>query len=213
MELHKNTEDTLINYLKRHGYPDESISLEWGTPQCAIDIAVLANDLVTPIAVYEIKGRKTPDAIQKGIAQLKRAVLFFDITASCSLVFGTDSGIGFEVVEVTENVYNDEPIDMPAIMASEPPRKPVSYENLQAGAASKAVIKRQQRKQRKIDRIKWFCWLVFPIVAIALLVLDAFSIYQITVLRLVTVGAAAVIVLIPFFSEISLKDVSFKRKN
>ena len=136
MELHKNTEDTFINYLKRHGYPDESISLEWGTPQCAIDIAVLANDLVTPIAVYEIKGRKTPDAIQKGIAQLKRAVLFFDITASCSLVFGTDSGIGFEVVEVTENVYNDEPIDMPAIMASEPPRKPVSYENLQAGAAS-----------------------------------------------------------------------------
>ncbi|MBO4914177.1 MAG: hypothetical protein J5449_03140 [Oscillospiraceae bacterium] len=213
MELYKNTEEAFVNYLKRHGYPDESISLEWGTTQCAIDIAVLASDLITPVAVYEIKGRKTPEIIRKGIDQLKRAVKFFDITVSCNLVFGSDNATGFEVIDVTKNVYNDEPINISEIMESHPLKKPISYGIMQAGATSKAISKRIKNKQEKIDRIKWLCWLLFPLLAIVLLLLDAFGKYQITALRLAVIGATVVIILIPFFSEITLKDVTFKRKS
>lgn len=212
MELYKNTEDAFINYLKRHGYPDESILLEWGTPKCAIDIAVLADDRVTPIAIFEIKGKKTPNTIRTGIAHLKRAANAFDITAPCSLVFGTDSALGFEVVDVTEYVYNSDEVDISDIMAPNPLREPVSYNNLQAGSTSKNISRSIKKKQEKIDHIKWFCWLIFPLIALALLLLDAFGVYQITTLRLTVVGAAAILVLIPFFSEVSLKDFTFKRK-
>ena len=57
MELYRNTADLFINYLKRHGYPEECIALEYGNKQYAIDIAILARDMITPIAIYEIKGK------------------------------------------------------------------------------------------------------------------------------------------------------------
>ena len=213
MELYKNTADAFVNYLKRHGYPDESISVEWGTPQCSIDIAVLANDLITPIAIFEIKGRKTRDAIDRGISQLKRAVHFFDITVPCNLVFASDNNVEFEVVDVTGNVYNNEEIDYSFLLTPQPLKKPVSYNNLQAGSTGKILSKTIRKKQKRIDRIKWVCWLLFPIVAIAILVLDAIDVYHITALRLAVVGAIIIIVLIPFFSEISIKEISFKRKD
>ena len=213
MELYKKTEELFVDYLKRHGYPEESISLEWGNTLCAIDIVVLASDLITPIAVYEFKGQKTLETVKRGIAQLKRAVQLFDITVTCSLVFGANSSAGFEVVDVTEYVYNNiETADLTEIMAPQPLKKPVSYQIMQASATNKAVSNRLKRKQKKVDRIKWLCWLLFPALAIVLLLLDAFGIYQITALRLSVIGAAVVIILIPFFSEISLKDVSLKRR-
>ena len=211
MELYRNTADLFINYLKRHGYREECIALEYGNKQYAIDIAILARDMITPIAIYEIKGKKTEQSIQFGLEQLKRAANNLENNVSCNLVFGDERNLGFEVIDVTKNVYNNEPINIPEIMKSTRQENPVSYNNLQAGATSKVIQKNLSKKQKKIDNIKWFCWLLFPIISVALLVLDAIGVYKITTLRIAVVGACVVVVLIPFFSEISLKDVTLKR--
>lgn len=211
--VYDNVENSFIDYLKSYGYPAECIALEWGNSKFTVDVAVLAKDLVTPIAVYEIKIRKTPDIIRRGIDNLKRIVSIYKITVPCTLVLGTDNGTLFEVVDVTKNVYSNEPIDISSLMAPHPLTKPVSYDNLQAGSTSKALARKISNRQERIDRIKWFCWLLFPVVAVVLLILDALDIYQLTALRLTVVGAVVVVVLIPFFSEISLKDFTFKRKN
>lgn len=212
MELHRNTTEAFINYLKRHNYPEDSIVLEWGTKNCAFDIAIVASDLVTPIALFEIKGRKTKDTISHGISQLKRATQMLDISASCSLVFGIEKTPYFEVLEVSDIIYNDAPIDFNELLLDHPLGFPISYNNMTAGAATKAIIQKQEKKRRKIDKIKPFCWVIFPVIGVVLLGLDAFDIYKLTTLRLVLLGAIVLLVLVPFFSEITLKDFSFKRK-
>ena len=50
-------------------------------------------------------------------------------------------------------------------------------------------------------------------IALVLLFLDAFNVYEITPLRLIVLGAVVIIVLLPFFSEISLKDITLKRRD
>lgn len=159
----------------------------------------------------KLKG-KTEQTIQFGLEQLKRAANNLENNVSCSLVFGDERNLGFEVIDVTKNVYNNEPINIPEIMKSTRQENPVSYNNLQAGATSKVIQKNLSKKQKKIDNIKWFCWLLFPIIAVALLVLDAIGVYKITTLRIAVVGACVVVALIPFFREISLKDVKLKRR-
>lgn len=211
MELYENTKNSFINYLKQHGYPDESISLEWGNKNCAVDIAILADDLVTPIAIYEIKGMKNPHTIRSGINQLKRVVQLLDLSVPCYLVFQAKREIGFEVIDVSDVVFNDSEMDFEDIMESQKPTKPMTYKNAQVGAENKAIMKAARKRQKKIDRLKPLCWIVLPIIAFIVLLLDAFDKYLITYPRLCVYGVLVIIILLPFFSEISLKDFSFKR--
>ena len=208
MELYTNTANALIDYLKRHGYPAECIVTEWGNNGCAIDIAIMAKDLITPIAIYEIKGLNHPQALIDGVKQLKRAVSMLNITTQCNLVFAKPDAPYFEVFDVTSTVYNGKPNDGTIHSQSEP----ISYDNIAAGAKSKNAGKRVQRKQKQIDSMKPLCWIVLPVIIFAIILLDAFKIYSLTTLRLIIIGVLLMIVLLPFFSEISLSDkIVFKR--
>lgn len=64
-------------------------------------------------------------------------------------------------------------------------------------------------KGRK-QNLKRVCWIILPIALIALLILDATGIYTFTAERLLVLGVGLLIILLPFFSEISVKDVSVK---
>lgn len=218
MELEKNTINAFINYLKDQGYPKENIVPVFGEKKCAIDLAIVADDLTTPIALFEIKGKKSIESVTQGVKQLERATNLWEITIPCYLVFpydkwSGDGWSGFDVIDVSEYINNNLPIDSSEIMKRSKQESLLSFKNLHAGSSSKIIQKNIKKKQKRIDRIKWFCWLIFPLIAIALLVLDALDIYEITYQRLAVVGAGALIVLIPFFSEISLKDITLKRKS
>lgn len=212
MELHRNTTNAFIDYLKRHNYPDNSIVLEWGTKKCSLDIAIVADDLVTPISLFEIKGRKTKDTVLRGIEQLKRATQRLAVSVPCSLVFEVNKPPYFEVLEVSDIIYNDAPIDFAELLSDHPLSFPISYKNITAGTTAKAITQKQEKKQQKIDKIKPLCWGLFPIIGAILLLLDALDVYNLTPLRLILIGAVVILVLVPFFSEITLKDFSFKRK-
>ena len=211
MELYKNTADNFIKYLKQHGYPNDSVAVEWGTKQCAIDIAILAEDKATPIAIYEIKGEKNQQSIKRGIEQLVRACQLLKITVPCSLVFRIDAPPFFEVIEVSDIVYNRTELDLGEIMKSHPAMEPISYKNLQSGIGAKVILEKQDAKQKRVDKLKPVCWALIPFCAIAILLLDAFNIYKLSAERLAVMGSLVIIVLIPFFSEVSVKDFTLKR--
>ena len=50
-----------------------------------------------------------------------------------------------------------------------------------------------------------------PLTAIVLLVLDALEIYTFNTERLLVLGTGLVTILLPFFSEITVKDLTVKR--
>ena len=55
--------------------------------------------------------------------------------------------------------------------------------------------------------LKVICWAVLPAVGLALVLLDAFEIYTLSSLRLITVAAGAVAILIPCFKEIKIGEI------
>ena len=56
------------------------------------------------------------------------------------------------------------------------------------------------------------CWGVFPFVCLTLILLDAFGVYTLSTLRLITVGAGAIATLIPCFKEIKIGEISLKHQ-
>ncbi len=214
MQLYKNTADALVSYLLKHGYPESRIAFEWGDRQFAIDIVVLANDNVTPISIFEIKGSRTNESYLLGIEQLRRAVRRLDFSVQCSLVFGIDEAPYFIAYDVTNIVYSNAEIRPFENTRSESSKyQPVRYEYLTLGVEPKLLNHEKVKKQERIDRMKWFCWLLIPVAAITVLVLDKQHVLPLTTERLVIIGAVFIVLLLPFFSEISIKDISMKRDN
>jgi len=213
MELHKKTASAFIEYLERHGYPTHSIVPEWGTSRCSVDIAIVADDGITPVAVYEVKGKKDPRSIDAGINQLKRVRKILNLTVQYSLVFGTEEAPFFEVVDVSKIINNNENAEITSIMADQSAlTKPIAYKNVKTGIAGKVVLQKQETAQKRIDHMKPICWLIAA-VFVVILVLDAFCLYRLNADRLIMLGGVVIIVLIPFFNEISLQGIFLKRSD
>lgn len=67
------------------------------------------------------------------------------------------------------------------------------------------------RKRRRLDYLKCLCWGLCPIITACLLVLDAKGIYTFNAERLLTLGIGFLIILLPCFSEVTIKDLTVRR--
>lgn len=77
-------------------------------------------------------------------------------------------------------------------------------------------MKKSSRKKRRIDCLKMICWIIVPMAVVALIILDALNIYTFNTERLLVLGIGLLVllvVLLPFFSEITIKNLSVKRNN
>ena len=74
-------------------------------------------------------------------------------------------------------------------------------------------MKKQRKASRKktIDSMRLICWFVLPTAMAGFLTADAFGIYTFTKENLLVIGLCLVVILLPFFSEIKVKDISVKR--
>ncbi len=66
-------------------------------------------------------------------------------------------------------------------------------------------------KNNRTDYLKIICWFIVPLIVTVLLVLDALGIYLFNTERLIVLGIGLLNILLPFFSEITVKDLSMKR--
>lgn len=69
-----------------------------------------------------------------------------------------------------------------------------------------------KKKSKHIKSIYIVCWAIMPVVIAALLVLDGIGIYHFNSERLLVIGLCILVALIPFFSEITIKNISFKKE-
>lgn len=74
-------------------------------------------------------------------------------------------------------------------------------------------MKKSSRKKRRIDCLKIICWIIVPMAVVVLIILDALNIYTFNTERLLVLGIGLLVVLLPFFSEITIKNLSVKRNN
>jgi hypothetical protein len=71
---------------------------------------------------------------------------------------------------------------------------------------------RKRKRRRRINRIGLICWIIVPLAILTMLVLDGFGLYLFNTERLIVIGACILVLLIPFFSEITVTNVSIKKE-
>ncbi|MBO5938197.1 MAG: hypothetical protein J6Q82_01685 [Clostridia bacterium] len=72
-------------------------------------------------------------------------------------------------------------------------------------------MKKKKRKRKRLTRIGWICWVIIPITAAVFLILDGLGFYHFNTERLLVLGGCMLVMLIPFFSEITVHKVSLKK--
>ena len=211
MPPYMNTIDVFVKYLIECGYPKERIILEWKVQRYAIDVVVVSDDMRTPIAAFEIKERKTREAIENGVKHMKRAAERLSISIPMSLVIGKNDPPFFQVFDISDVVYHGEVLDIEELMLSKETHMLTSYDTINSSTVGKQILKREEAKKEKQDWFKRICWGVIPLISIITLYFDAIDLFRLTTERLIVMGATLVVVLLPFFSEFSFGEFSAKR--
>ena len=150
MDRHSQTLNLLINYLKRNGFPDNAISIEWGTKRkWVVDLAIMAKEYDTPVSIFEIRALKSQESIKRGIDSLKRAVTLLELTVSCYIVFGNKTGDDVEIFDVTDNVYNGTDLDFNNFKNTEFACEVINFEAMQLGIGAKSREHNKQIQEKK----------------------------------------------------------------
>ena len=201
-------ESIVMDALISMGYPKESIVLE-GQIDARRFVDIIINDLDTglPLMMIEIKscGERTQTAVRKiAFDSLKR---YYEkssspIKAVAAILDREEKKLEF--IDFTEAIKEND-FDRAVNDYNLPP-----YEILTIGARQKAINKQKETQEKKIVALKWLCWLILPLVCLALVLLDAFGVYTLSSLRLITIGAGAAVTLIPCFKEIKIGEITLK---
>ncbi len=69
-----------------------------------------------------------------------------------------------------------------------------------------------KRNKKKIVYIRLICWIIIPSAIVSVLVLDGLKLYIFNTQRLIVIGVGILVVLTPFFSEITIKNFSIKKE-
>ena len=214
-ELERAFEKELLD----KGYPDSRIVHEFGKINYGIvDFAIVDVDYKTPMAFYEVKSKSglrnyiAHRGLDHLIKSFQRICNYFGMVVPCYLVYKDAAEEHFSVLNLTKFVGGEKlPEDKAHLEALfNESCELLSYKYNPSGEIKKE-IKRAEAKQRRIDKMKPLCWILLPLIGITLLVLEALGIYPFTPMRLIVIGVIVLLLLLPFFSEISIKDISFKR--
>jgi hypothetical protein len=209
MELQKNTADAFIDYLKEHGYPEDCIATEWKSGNYRIDIVVLDEDRHFPVAIYEVKGTKTENSLLLGIDQLKTYIKSLGYPVEAGLVFHKKSPPFFEYVNLSGILFDDQiKKENLHILEDRQNIEPLSYQNAKNSAIPKLNNNIREKKERKLNTFNAICWVLAGITTV-LLVLENLGIIEFSVERLILFGVTIVLLILPFFSEIKLGEISF----
>ena len=67
------------------------------------------------------------------------------------------------------------------------------------------------KRRKRSGYIYIICWVVIPLLILTMIILDGLSIYIFNTQRLIVLGFFVLVMLIPFFTEITVQNISFKR--
>jgi len=210
----------LLSILSKENYPSDKILLDYeekigiGHFRRCYDCVVLASDGVTPLVAFEFKGVYNRDSIQRAIQFL------IDTKSSMAAsryytVFPNDND-ALLIFDVTDIVSNNLPVNKAVIDSILNKERLIekfdTYSNIDRQSKVKTIKRKEKRREKIISGFNILCWIILPIMIVSLLVIERIGLYDFTNERLIVIGVLLVIIMVPFFNEISVKDISIKRR-
>jgi len=205
MELEKDVFNALINYLEEHGYPPESLAVEYPVGKYRVDLAVIDPDSKEPIALFEIKQERTPANMKLGRGQLKSFLSSLEVKSIPTyLVFAK---VGTPPFEIERILIEEIETTKEKVISTE---KVMDFRILQKSARNNLVAETKQKRKKTIDILTGLCLTIASILLVILL-LDAFGIIFISPIHLIIGGAIIALVLIPFANKVKILGIEFER--
>ena len=195
--------ERVANFLKDHAYPEEAIILEWKiSDRLRVDMAVIDPKTKRPVALFELKRRRTAETDNIAIAQIKRyAQALGDSTLPLYIVYGTDTPPFFEILFLSEKNGNE---------VLKPVYQVPSFTNFQNSSFTKLLLQKEKEKKKTYDWFWIICWgLAFIIVA--LLCFDFKGWFDLTPERLGIIAIIVGLVIVPFARKLSILGLEFER--
>lgn len=206
MELERATLDSLIKYLKEHGYPDSSFAIEYKIGKQRIDLAIIDPDTQIPIIVFEVKSRKSRQSIDFGKKQIEGYLRSLpDSSVPAYLVFPKGNTPFFDVQRISFDSKTNKIVEEVVVDKSE-----LDFNMHKQSRLSERIEKNQKERTSTIDKFKWISW-VLALIILTIGVLNKFKIITIDTTDLVIIGAGIGLIILPFANKLKFLGMEFER--
>lgn len=198
-------ESFVISKLIDAGYPQDAITTDWQSKSSRIDIVVLDVETKIPLMIIECKssiGQYNYDSL---VNRLRKCSNSFDCPVRTFVAF--DGREDIEFYDFTDDVNSSSQLTSDF--------KPVpipNYDSLRIGIESKYINAQKKKRKKYINGLKIVCWLIIPPLVFVFFILDAKSVYPLTTERLILFGGLLLSILLPFFGEIKVGDITLSNK-
>ncbi|HCC25351.1 MAG TPA: hypothetical protein VJB13_00020 [Candidatus Nanoarchaeia archaeon] len=206
MERDEDLLIAVINFLLQHGYPKESLVMEWPIKQrYRADLAVVDPDTNKAVALFEFKRRKTPESTKMALRQLEtytKAMGKEEVPTY--VVFGKEGEVPFEIYHIEKGADGEEPLLSTAL------KKIPDFLFFKNSKFRKLIDQAEKQRKEAIDYFLVGCWML-AIGGVVLLIVDFRGLIQITAERLSLIFLVAVLFVIPFASKLKILGVEYER--
>ena len=202
----RNFEKKVIDILLDMGYPSDSIATEWKNNNRIYDILIIDTSTQLPLMIIECKNIPKSQKLSNVFNQLKRYESDFDYPIKlCAAIYRDETN--FEFYDFTRKIYSGD-TNLDDVSATEVP----TYHYLKLGVSSKQEKAQSTKRKKYINELKIVCWGVIPLLIIGIIILDILKVYQISTERLFIYGFLLLSLLIPFFGEVKVGNISLIQK-
>ena len=201
-KLEPDTLKTLIDYLIAYGYPESSLGIEWPIGKYRADLVIVDPDTKEPVAIFEVKSRRTPQSEKSGKSQIESFLKALGNTSvPAYLVFGSEGAPSIEIQRISfgdEDVQNTE-----RIFSAE---SILDFTTLTKSRRNIMIAETNNERKRVVDRFFIVCWVCG--VAIGLILLFRIPLSG---LDLILIGAMICLILLPYASKLKFLGLEFER--
>ncbi|MBQ7120008.1 MAG: type I restriction enzyme HsdR N-terminal domain-containing protein [Oscillospiraceae bacterium] len=205
----KAFETSIIENLKKCGYPQESIIAEYPiSKNYRADIVVVDTKTQIPVMLIEVKVLHHIDKTVEFrlYEQLKKYYGEFNtpLKAIGAIFNKQDGKVRYtDYTDAIKEHHYEQKVDNYSLP---------TYKELINGANQKVIKQKEIKQENNINILKRLCWYILPPICILILLLDAFGVYTLSTHRLILMGIGIALPLVPCFKEISIGEVSLKRE-
>ena len=205
----KAFETSIIENLKKYGYPQESIITEYPiSKNYRADIVVVDTKTQIPVMLIEVKVLHHIDKTVEFrlYEQLKKYYGEFNtpLKAIGAIFNKQDGKVRYtDYTDAIKEHHYEQKVDNYSLP---------TYKELINGANQKVIKQKEIKQENNINILKRLCWYILPPICILILLLDAFGVYTLSTHRLILMGIGIALPLVPCFKEISIGEVSLKRE-
>lgn len=206
-KLEQDTLIALIEYLKEHGYPESCLAIEWPVGKYRVDLAVLDPDTKEPVAIFELKNRRTNEIEMLGKKQLATFLNAMGKTnLPAYLVYGSSGDPPFEIQRVKFKEAESKDIVTTFSAESIP-----TFNTLKISNRNFKIAETREKLNEIIDKYFFVVCFICAFSLILVLYGTLFKKILVSTQDLILIGATVALILLPFASKIKFLGLEFER--